>query len=642
MTVDQNHSNNGAESRDLSNEPVYLKHFGFSEAPFSIAPDPHYLYMTQQHQEALAHLLYGIRSAGGFVLLTGEVGTGKTTVCRCFMEQLPDHCDVAFIINPRLNPRELLLTICEELLVFPAFLNRPSTKELVDRINSHLLQSHGSGRSTVLIIDEAQNLSLEVLEQMRLLTNLETNKRKLLQIIMIGQPELRDILNQPEVRQLAQRITARYHLGPLSAEETAEYIRHRLTVAGCRQPIFAASAIRRIHRLSQGIPRIINVLCDRALLGAYVEGRESVDAAVVKRAAREVFGASRMPGGHRRGWWAAGLSLLLVLVLFGGAYLATRLMTPWEIKLSPWSRGSRVERAAAVTGGARGATRVGKHLQDRSPSGSGAPSLPADQSAPPERPKTAKEPQAVKASARARPEPVAKETAARGAKAGPGQPVAAKIEWQAELPAQQSRLLAFRSIFARWGVPGATGERFDVCTRAGIEGLQCLVGQGSWTDLVHFNRPCVLTMNDSRGKIYYVALMKVDGDRVICVKDGKRLAASRDQIEKRWNGEFAMLWKPPPAYQREVRQGDSGPVVAWLASRLSLLFHQTVAMDEGTRFGESLSAAVKRFQAENGLAADGIVGPQTLIEINNRTERLVPRLVLQGRGSRDVLHSESP
>ena len=267
---------------------MYQSYFGLAEEPFSIAPDPRYLYMSQRHQEALAHLLYGVNAGGGFVLLTGEVGAGKTTVCRCFLEQIPASCDVAYIFNPKLTVAELLSTICAEFgIACPP--GNTSIKVYIDCINTYLLDAHAKGRHTVLIIDEAQNLSADVLEQLRLLTNLETNQRKLLQIILLGQPELAAMLAQPELRQLAQRVIARYHLGPLDRHEVAAYVLHRLEVAGAQRQLFPAALMGSLYRLSRGIPRIINVLCDRALLGAYSQSKERVDRATLKQAAYEVF-----------------------------------------------------------------------------------------------------------------------------------------------------------------------------------------------------------------------------------------------------------------------------------------------------------------------------------------------------------------
>ena len=270
---------------------MYTSYFGLKEKPFTIAPDPRYLFMSELHREALAHLLYGLQSDGCFILFTGEIGTGKTTVCRCFLGQLPPGTDVAIILNPKVSVLDLLRTICEELAIEEND-EPPSNKKYIDLLNAYLLDAHARGRTTAIIVDEAQNLEKDVLEQLRLLTNLETNTHKLLKIILLGQPELRNVLAAPEMLQLNQRVTSRYHLAPLGPDDVRRYIQHRVMVAGGgTQRLFSGEAIRHIARLSHGIPRIINLLCDRALLGAYVEGASVVSLNIVKKAAREVLQA---------------------------------------------------------------------------------------------------------------------------------------------------------------------------------------------------------------------------------------------------------------------------------------------------------------------------------------------------------------
>lgn len=278
---------------------MYTHYFSLTQAPFSIAPDPRYLFMSDRHREALAHLLFGVGSGGGFVLLTGEIGAGKTTVCRCFLEQIPENCELAYIFNPRLSVGELLQSVCEEFHI--ALPSAPaSIKAYVDAINRYLLECHAQGKNNVLIIDEAQNLSPDVLEQLRLLTNLETSERKLLQVILIGQPELRTMLARPELEQLAQRVIARYHLGSLSEQETGSYIAHRLAVAGASGAApFPAALTPLVHRLTRGVPRRINLLCDRALLGAYVENAHQVTRSILRKAAAEVF-ADQAPAAPAR------------------------------------------------------------------------------------------------------------------------------------------------------------------------------------------------------------------------------------------------------------------------------------------------------------------------------------------------------
>ena len=325
---------------------MYTQFFSLNQPPFSIAPDPRYLFMSERHREALAHLLFGVKGGGGFVLLTGEIGAGKTTVCRCFMEQLPADCKLGYIFNPRLTVAELLQAMCEEF-----GLERPGgdgVKAYIDVINRYLLDSHARGVNNVLIIDEAQNLSPGVLEQLRLLTNLETSQRKLLQIILVGQPELRTMLARPDLEQLAQRVIARYHLGPLSSPDTASYIGHRLAVAGMAGPSpFPPGVTGLIHRLTEGVPRRINLLCDRALLGAYVEGRHVVTRATLKRAAAEVFDGVKPA---RRAGWAVAAVLALAALGAAAWQMLPRSAEPVRLtqRVSPGAAPASAPAAATV------------------------------------------------------------------------------------------------------------------------------------------------------------------------------------------------------------------------------------------------------------------------------------------------------
>jgi general secretion pathway protein A len=339
---------------------MYLTFFGLNEKPFAITPDPRYLYLSERHAEALAHLLYGINEAGGFVQLTGEVGTGKTTIVRSLLAQTPRNAEIALILNPRMTAPEFLLTICEELGIGVQDSALGSLKDLVDILSHYLLRAHAAGKRVVLVVDEAQNLSPEVLEQVRLLTNLETNTQKLLQIILIGQPELRELLARNELRQLAQRVTGRYHLNPLSRDETTAYVRHRLRVAGATTDIFSPAALTESFRLSQGVPRVINVICDRALLGAYSLDRHRVTTPLVRHAASEVFGKRVTPR-----WlpWAA----------IGGAAAMVVLATLLLMNLRPFGSSAAsvapagapgVAVAAAASPAAAAAKAAGAHLTD--------------------------------------------------------------------------------------------------------------------------------------------------------------------------------------------------------------------------------------------------------------------------------------
>ena len=428
---------------------MYLTFFGLSEKPFAITPDPRYLYLSERHAEALAHLLYGINEAGGFVQLTGEVGTGKTTIVRSLLAQAPKDAEIALILNPKITAPEFLLTICEELGIGVPDSALGSLKDLVDILSHYLLRAHAAGHRVVLVVDEAQNLSPQLLEQVRLLTNLETNTQKLLQIILIGQPELRELLGRSELRQLAQRITGRYHLNPLSHDETLAYVRHRLRVAGATTDIFAPQALNAVFRLSHGVPRVINVICDRALLGAYSLDRHRVTAALVRSAAAEVFGRRFTP--HWLPWAVTAVSAMMLTV-------AT--VAVW--KLQPWNAHAHAPRIAR--------------------------SAPADVSG-----------AAV---------PVA--TAATLPAASPGQ---ARLVGLLRAHATETDTdSAFGKLFGLWNVkyqPNGT----DPCTQAASQGLACVAERGSFGQLRLYNHPAILLLNDGLGTSHQVVLTRLDDER---------------------------------------------------------------------------------------------------------------------------------
>jgi general secretion pathway protein A len=267
---------------------VYLEYYGLKEPPFNITPNPRFLFYSAKHREAFNHLLYGIRERKGFVQLTGEVGAGKTTLCRALLEQLGPAFSTALILNPIMTADQLMKAIAMELSLQVKGMDRLET---VAEINRFLLQQVEHNKDTVLIIDEAQDLTRDLLEQVRLLSNLETDERKLLQIVLMGQPELRDRLNDLSLRQLRQRITIRYHLNALRRNEIGPYIQHRLQVSGANgAPYFTGGALWRIYNYSKGIPRLINAICDKCLLAGYVGQRDKIDFRVVGRARRELEG----------------------------------------------------------------------------------------------------------------------------------------------------------------------------------------------------------------------------------------------------------------------------------------------------------------------------------------------------------------
>ena len=534
---------------------MYLSFFGLNEKPFAITPDPRYLYLSERHAEALAHLLYGINEAGGFVQLTGEVGTGKTTTIRSLLAQTPKNAEVALILNPRMTPPEFLLTICEELGIGVPDAAEHSLKDLVDILNDYLLRAHAGGRRVVLVVDEAQNLAPAVLEQVRLLTNLETNTQKLLQIILIGQPELRELLDRVELRQLAQRITGRYHLDPLSSDETAAYVRHRLRVAGATTDIFTAPALGELFRLSGGVPRVINVISDRALLGAYTQDRHRVAGSLVRNAAAEVFGRRFAPA-----WlpWAGAVAGGLALIASG--------VIVWQF--APFGVAS--SEAAAK--------------------------LPAT----------------------APPQPIAAATPARDSAApihvaSISPPAAESLSsLLTQHKAETAPDEAFNTLFKVWSLRYEAGTD-DPCTQATRQGLECLTQRGSFGQLRQFNRPAILLVNDPSGTSHQVVLTALSDERASIDLGGQKHEVSIAELARYWFGDFIMLWRPGTPRVKPLSVGMHGDEVRWL--RQSLARASGVTPDEKASdvFDTDLSQAVMEFQRRNQLAVDGIAGVQTQI-----------------------------
>lgn len=630
---------------------MYTEYFGLAENPFSIAPDPRYLYLSDQHREALAHLLYGISSDGGFVLLTGEVGTGKTTICRCLLEQLPADCDVAFIFNPKLTVLELLSTICDEFkIAYPP--QTQSIKVFVDLINQYLLDAHAQKRKALLIIDEAQNLHSDVLEQIRLLTNLETHQRKLLQVILLGQPELRHKLAQPELRQLAQRVIARYHLGPLDDGEVSAYVYHRLKVAGSRRPLFPAPTLAYLHRLSGGIPRLINVLCDRALLGCYVQGKESVDKATLATAAQEVFG--ERPRSAERfqkalPWALAALLLLVSGALVVAAYL-NYLPTREKTKVSAVGAAATTPDTPSEAPARPAMPTIKRQLPNPSATDS-KPAAPAHastmeqpgalpqataavatQATRDEPEKTQAKPMRVASQEVVSPPPEAAKPSEPGSGNPPAPPAAPalqldKLNWPAEQPIANSRHLATDALFQLWGASYKAGPGPSACQQAEAQGLACLSGRGGLDDLRRYNRPALLKLYTEQGAEFYATLTGIDGQHARFHVGGAERIVPIEEIALRWLGDYTLLWRPPPPYERVIQVGDRGPMVEWLQQSLPKVLGETGESFSGAVFSEQMAHAVKKFQLASGLQPDGMVGPQTLILLDMALKPEPPLLV---------------
>lgn len=543
---------------------MYLQFFGLTEAPFSITPDPAFVYLSPAHRDALAHLLYGVGKGGasGFVQLTGEVGTGKTTICRCLLEQVPPDTLIALILNPMLTPKELLATICEELGIDVSGFH-DSSKNMVTALNAFLLQQHALNRRVVVVIDEAQNLSPEALEQVRLLTNLETAKDKLLQMVLLGQPELRLLLQRQDLRQLAQRITARYHLAPLAEQETFAYVRHRMQVAGARQNPFKRSAMRVLHRRSGGIPRLINIIADRALAGAYSREMNSVNSRMVNVAANEVQPSeSRVRRNSLPLTVAVSSALLLAAVsvfMFGLPQLNKQLpaaAAPSETVITSMSVGDR--KAAASPG--------------EFPTG----------------------------------------TAGKNALLEP--PGLAWLETQ--------HGLAWWGLADLWRDNDSAKAIEAACEGQLNTGYACLKDQGSWARVQRLGLPVILVLRQQGER--HVVLRGLDRDTVLLGAGQEPVAFSREVIDSLWLGDFIVVWPQAANWPVEIKRGDAGPavdIVMRMAAQAEPAWTGAGVLDAG------FESWLIEFQRQNGLTPDGIIGPRTLLYLMAPTIT-EPRLVI--------------
>jgi general secretion pathway protein A len=574
---------------------MYLKHFNLTERPFSITPDPRFLYMSARHKEALAHLLYGLGEGGGFVQLTGEVGTGKTTICRCLLEQVPENVDLAVVLNPKVTAIELIATICDELgIEYPP---EHSIKTLTDALNEHLLEAYQRGRRTVLIIDEAQNLSADVLEQVRLLTNLETSTQKLLQIVLIGQPELRSLLASEEMRQLSQRVTARYHLEPIIREEADAYIKHRLQICGSSRKIFSRRAIDRIQKLSGGIPRLINVLCDRAMLGAYVEGKTQVDTKVLKKAAREVISETRPAGSNNRVPW-----LLLVLAVL--AVAALFVYQPFQ------ATDTRATTPVAPAGGEPAVTSA-----DEPEAGIVEPvSVPDAAPEPEPEQEPEPEPESLDVIAEA---PVIPGT---GDEAG----VLADLLMATDNSSERG---AWRELFALWSVELPEDVSPDYCELAKQYGLLCLREQGNWNTLRQLDRPVILKLVATDGRRIPVVLQRLDNMFAELLVGDELYRLQVGQVEPFWYGDYSLLMQTPPGGKLFLRTGSQAEDVQWLRKQLELIQGVEIPASNPRLFDHALKQHLLDFQRSRGLVADGVMGKNTIIHLNSQSSLAgIPRL----------------
>ncbi len=593
---------------------MYGQYFNIDESVFSIAPNPKYLFLSKQHEEALAHLLYGVTRKGGFVCLTGDIGTGKTTICRCMFEQLPEKTDVAFVINPNLSPVELLASICEELNINISSIQQ-SVKEYVKIINDYLIKSHAQGRSTVLVIDEAQNLSVDAMEHIRALTNLETNELKLLQIILIGQPELKTLLAKPELEQVNQRITARFHIGPLSMAETDYYINHRLVVAGAKHKIFTKDNIKQIYSLTRGVPRLINILCDRVLLGAYTLGTASITKKIIKQSANEVFNQSSASVGMLPKALAASLLAFLIsaavvislkdvniglskkdtIAKVDATVTDNQLVSDESIKRSSKGELAKHEKKQEVVNLEKEDTNnntLSKKVIDQSK----VSETPASYVANKVKKEIAKEPQVSK-----------------------------QLSLKNNLPkseAQNNELQlssygkAYKQLFRAWGVEYSSDDSIP-CEHALKNQLHCYQSTGNIKNVVALNRPVLLRSKEKRFGPSFIVLVSIEGEHAVVNEGGDFQLAAIKEIESNWDGYFEMLWRPLHTGVRFIKPGYKGEAVAVLDKTIAKLQGRDPSSKNPFEYSKELVDQVRAFQIANNIPADGVVGPITQMHFNN-------------------------
>ena len=548
---------------------MYLAHYGLREPPFSITPDPRFVYLSERHRDALAHLLYGVGQGGGsgFVQLTGEVGTGKTTLSRLLLEQLPEQARVALILHPLLSPIELLEAIGEELHI-PLDGRRGNAKALVDALHAFLLEAHAAGLRVVLVVDEAQNLSPAALEQVRLLTNLETATQKLLQIILLGQPELRDQLARPELRQLAQRITARFHLDPLGAEESEAYLRHRWKIAGGTRFPFSGAAMRRLHRRAQGIPRLLNVIAERALLAGYARGETVIGRRLLEQAADEVLAQVR--------YWPGRLALATACVLCVTALAAF----VFGLSVPDWPQHPiRIQRTPQRSSAARHAI--------------AAPVLPAS---------------------------VAAGIILPSAKIEAIAPPIDDEQFASRVASSRNDLpSAWAELIALWSIPPSDIGLMEraPCPMLKGRGLFCASGRQRLSLLAQFDRPALLRLR-THGHGAWAVLLGAGATQALVAFDGETSTVHRSALEDAMTG-YAVLGRAPSDMVLPLKPGDTGAGVAWLRAQLLRKEQSQLVPDTTARYDDALTAAVRIAQRDFGLHADGVVGPETLLALLAQT-----------------------
>ncbi|CED58529.1 putative general secretion pathway protein A [Moritella viscosa] len=541
---------------------MYTEFFHLKEMPFSIAPDPRFFFMSDRHKEALTHLTYGLQGAGGFVMLTGEVGTGKTTVSRALAEGLTNDTILGYIHNPAISELELLATLCDQFKL-DYDNNGLSLKVLFDLLHHYLLSNCQQHKSCVVMIDEAQLLSTKALEQLRLLTNLDVDHKKLLHIVLIGQPELQQKLKQPELRQLAQRITARYHLLPLTESELTSYVAYRLSIASGNPGLFNTKVLKCIYQHTLGIPRLVNLVCDKALYYAFKENANKITPQHVQEAVNAVVVTGTIKSKSSKVSLFAG-ALGMVLIGFGLAGFQLGLFDRLIDKASTAE--------VAVVNDTPDKIEVNKLVIDEVP-------------------------------------PVMSE-------------VISDKAFLANINSARQSSAATQFLYKEWGYDIALNDA--TCRNAQYAKLRCLQRQGNYAQLVQYNLPAVVRLLDNLGEDYYATLLSITSLGVELQLNNSHLLVSQAWFEKYWSGDFTLFWTAPSRFKNSLKQNDKGTLIRWLDRNVSAALGEEAL--SGTRFDAILMKKVIRFQQQAGLTADGIVGPQTMMTVVHYADSTVPKL----------------
>ena len=583
---------------------IYLQHFGLKREPFSIVPDPGFLYPSHQHRQAVAHLKYGLDREGGFILLTGEVGTGKTTLTRTMLQRIPAHVRVAYVLNSKLNESDLLASICSELSIkIPTRKHISFSKTCIDVLNQDLLEAHAAGKKTLIVIEEAQNLSHDVLETLRLLSNLETNTHKLLHILLVGQPELLEILGQNKLRQLNQRVVSRFHLLPLDKTEIANYINHRLHHAGAGGAIFDTNCVDTLFKLTKGVPRLINLICHQALLAAYSTGAKTVSAKLVKLSSKEILVDLNPTNGRLR---LAAAVLASVVFIALAATLTPLKNINWNdylTRFNSYSDGpSSVSLDTTATKDPVVAPTVSQEIVNTG--------LVDIEQLPPDD-------QFI-------------ESVLSGSSEASIQMDEKNRNWQENAESRSKNPLI--NLLNLWNVPASdiyTLDEFDaLAERSGLRSVQ--VDTATLSALSLIDRPGIVFMQQTSGLEKSHLVLHIGEFTIRLISSGEIIVMDRSAFLDQWTASYLYLWRSPDSFEILKPSDFNKPALAWLQGKLGLVNDGLEQLITGGNYTAAIQTQVTDFQRQQNIIADGIVGRQTLMRLNQLTDPLVPRLTGSG------------